>query len=152
VRRGARRGGAQAAAGHAVQLLGLPALRHAVGVLPPARCRDHGAARRPGVVRGAAERAAVRALHRLRLHHELIDKGHRTPELLYNTGLLLQKTEEHTEAARFYREALDASPEFPEALLNLGIALKALGEEEEARSHWRRALKAKPELANGYFE
>jgi tetratricopeptide (TPR) repeat protein len=66
--------------------------------------------------------------------------------------LLLQKSEEHNEAARFYREALDASPEFPEALLNLGIALKALGEEEEARSHWRRALKAKPELANGYFE
>jgi len=88
----------------------------------------------------------------LRLHHELIKKGHRTPELLYNTGLLLQKSEEHTEAAKFYREALDASPEFPEALLNLGIALKALGEEEEARSHWRRALKAKPELANGYFE
>src|SRR6185436_2293032 len=28
----------------------------------------------------------------LRLHHELIKKGHRTPELLYNTGLLLQKT------------------------------------------------------------
>jgi len=34
--------------------------------------------------------------------------------LLYNTGLLLQKSEEHTERRAFYREALEASPEFPE--------------------------------------
>src|SRR3989442_14657298 len=85
----------------------------------------------------------------LKLHRDLLKAGHRTPELLYNTALLLQKSEKHEEAAKLYREALEVSPEFPEALLNLGIALKALGDEEDARSHWRKALKAKPELASG---
>jgi tetratricopeptide (TPR) repeat protein len=42
----------------------------------------------------------------LRLHHELIKKGHRTPELLYNTGLLLQKSEDHNDLVlRFYEWA-----------------------------------------------
>ena len=88
----------------------------------------------------------------LRLHHELIKKGHRTPELLYNTGLLYQKSGQLDEAARLYRDALAENPEFPEALLNLGHVLKSMGQEQEARICWSKALEARPELAHGYFE
>ena len=74
----------------------------------------------------------------LEYHGRLVDLGERTPELLYNTALLYQKSGQLKEAARLYRDALAENPEFPEALLNLGHVLKA--------------LEARPELAQGYFE
>jgi tetratricopeptide (TPR) repeat protein len=88
----------------------------------------------------------------LELYEKLIDLGERTPEVLYNTGLLWQKAGEPDKAARLYEEALRGSPQFSEALLNLGIALQALGREEEARAYWHRAMEGNPELAQGYFK
>jgi tetratricopeptide (TPR) repeat protein len=88
----------------------------------------------------------------LEYHGRLVDLGERQPELLYNTGLLLQKSGQAEEAARLYREALAENPDFAEALLNLGHVMKSLGHEEDARACWGKALEAKPELAEGYFE
>ncbi len=81
----------------------------------------------------------------------LIEKGERSPELFYNTGLLLHKSGQLDDAARLYREALDERAEFPEALLNLGHVLKSLGQQEQARDCWKRAVEQKPELAETYF-
>jgi tetratricopeptide (TPR) repeat protein len=81
----------------------------------------------------------------------LIDLGERSPELFYNTGLLLQKSGQLDDAIRLYHEALAERPTFGEALLNLGHALKAQGRTEQAKSYWRQAIDAKPELAKGYF-
>src|SRR5262249_24991679 len=97
----------------------------------------------------AIERNALQQA--LELDGKLIHLGQRTPELPYNTGLLLQKTSQHQSAALLYEEALRASPDFAEALVNLGIALQAMGREEEARQHWRKAIETNPELAHGYF-
>ena len=83
---------------------------------------------------------------------KLIEVGERTPELFYNTGLLLQRSGHMEDAIRLYQEALAEKPEFPEALLNLGHALKAQGSPDEARNFWRQALEQKPELAAGYFD
>jgi tetratricopeptide (TPR) repeat protein len=88
----------------------------------------------------------------LDLQAKLIESGERTPELFYNTGLLLQKSGQLEDAIRLYHEALAERPNFAEALLNLGHALKAKGEVDEARNCWRQALEQKPELAAGYFE
>jgi protein O-GlcNAc transferase len=77
----------------------------------------------------------------LDLQAKLIEAGERTPELFYNTGLLLQKSGQVEDAVRLYHEALAERPNFAEALLNLG-----------ARDYWRQALEQKPELAAGYFE
>jgi len=87
----------------------------------------------------------------LDLQAKLIEAGERTPELFYNTGLLLQKSGQVEDAVRLYQEALSDRPNFPEALLNLGHALKAQGKPDEAREFWRQALEQKPELAAGYF-
>ena len=88
----------------------------------------------------------------LRRAEKLIESGERTPELFYNTGLLLQRSGNIEDAIKLYQEALNERPNFAEALLNLGHALKAKGEVEEARNCWRQALEFKPELAAGYFE
>jgi len=82
----------------------------------------------------------------------LIDQGDRSPELFYNTGLILQKSGQLDDAVRLYREALALRPDFAEALLNLGHALKALGHADEARLCWSQAITAKPQLAAGYFD
>jgi tetratricopeptide (TPR) repeat protein len=87
----------------------------------------------------------------LDLQAKLIEAGERTPELFYNTGLLLQKSGQVEDAVRLYQEALADRPNFPEALLNLGHALKSQGKTDEAREFWRQALEQKPELAAGYF-
>ncbi len=87
----------------------------------------------------------------LNLQGKLIDLGERSPELFYNTGLLLQKQGQVDDAVSLYREALGLRPNFPEALLNLGHALKSQGRAEEARTCWKQALEMKPELAHGYF-
>jgi len=88
----------------------------------------------------------------LDLQAKLIESGERTPELFYNTGLLLQKSGQLDDAIKLYHEALIERPNFAEALLNLGHALKAKGAVEEARNYWRQALENKPELAAGYFQ
>jgi tetratricopeptide (TPR) repeat protein len=88
----------------------------------------------------------------LDLQAKLIEAGERTPELFYNTGLLLQKSGQIEDAIRLYQEALTERPNFAEALLNLGHALKSKGELDQARTYWRQALEQKPELASGYFE
>ena len=88
----------------------------------------------------------------LDLQAKLINLGEKTPELFYNTGLLLQKTGQIEDAIRLYREAIAQRPNFAEALLNLGHALKTKGEQDEARSCWKQALDFKPELAQGYFD
>jgi tetratricopeptide (TPR) repeat protein len=82
---------------------------------------------------------------------KLIEHGERSPELVYNTGLLLHRTGQVDDAIRLYKEALAEKPEFAEALLNLGHALNDKGQTEEARMFWKRALACNPELAQGYF-
>jgi tetratricopeptide (TPR) repeat protein len=81
----------------------------------------------------------------------LIDRGERSPELYYNTGLLLQKSGHLDDAVRLYRAALDVRPEFAEALLNLGHALKTQGLQDEARECWKQAIAHRPEFAETYF-
>ncbi len=88
----------------------------------------------------------------LELQAGLIDRGERSPELFYNTGLLLQKTGNLDDAIRLYKEAVADKPDFPEALLNLGHALKEKGNPDEARIYWSQALAANPRLAQGYFD
>jgi Tfp pilus assembly protein PilF len=86
------------------------------------------------------------------LHRRLIQMGERSPELLYNAGLICHKRGEMEEAIHFYEQALAEDPQFAEALLNLGHAQMALGHEDDARSSWRKAIREKPELAQTYFE
>jgi tetratricopeptide (TPR) repeat protein len=83
---------------------------------------------------------------------KLIEAGERSPELFYNTGLLLQKAGQVDDAIRLYKEALEEKPEFAEALLNLGHAMKEKGQPDEARGYWKKALEVKPELGDGYYE
>ncbi len=104
-------------------------------------------------MRGLAALAVEREKYDQALDYQgrLIEKGERSPELFYNTGLLLQKSGQLDDAARLYREALEERPEFAEALLNLGHVLKSQGRSDEARDCWKQALDKKPELAEGYF-
>ena len=69
----------------------------------------------------------------LDLQAKLIESGERTPELFYNTGLLLQKSGQLDDAIKLYQEALTERPNFAEALLNLGHALKAKGAGRSSR-------------------
>jgi tetratricopeptide (TPR) repeat protein len=87
----------------------------------------------------------------LRYQGRLIDKGERSPELFYNTGLLLHQSGQLDDAERLYREALSERSEFPEALLNLGHVLKSQGKQDEARNCWRQAVEQKPDFAQNYF-
>jgi tetratricopeptide (TPR) repeat protein len=87
----------------------------------------------------------------LDIETKLGDLGERIPELNYNIGVLLQRSNLQEDAARSYRKATEEKPDFAEALLNLGHALEALGQEEEARASWQLAVQVKPELAEKYF-
>lgn len=104
-------------------------------------------------IRGLAALAVERNDFEQALDYQarLIEKGDRSPELFYNTGLLLQKSGQLDDAAKLYREALEERAEFPEALLNLGHVLKSLGQQDQARDCWKRALEQKPEWADTYF-
>jgi tetratricopeptide (TPR) repeat protein len=84
-------------------------------------------------------------------HVRLIDLGERSPEILYNAGLMYEKADQPDKAVRLYRDALALQPDMPEALLNLGRILESSGKSEEARSCWSKALEAEPALAQGYF-
>ena len=96
--------------------------------------------------------SSVVASKSMDLHAKLVRNGERSPEVLYNAGLLHQKSGQPEQAVQLYREALVAAPEFAEALLNLGIALESLGQKDEAQANWQKALTLKPELAHGYFQ
>ena len=97
-----------------------------------------------GALRGLAALALSSDDHpaALELHNRLIELGERSPELFYNTALLLQKQGATDQAVRLYRKAVAEQPAFAEALLNLGHALQSLGQEEEARCCWRKALES----------
>jgi len=84
-------------------------------------------------------------------HVRLIDLGERSPEILYNAGLMYEKADQPEKAVRLYRDALALQPDMPEALLNLGRILESSGKSEEARACWSKALEAEPALAQGYF-
>jgi tetratricopeptide (TPR) repeat protein len=87
----------------------------------------------------------------LEFHVRLIDLGERSPEVLYNAGLMYEKDGQLDKAARLYRDALAQQPDMPEALLNLGRIMESNGKTEEARNCWSKALEAEPALAQGYF-
>jgi tetratricopeptide (TPR) repeat protein len=87
----------------------------------------------------------------LALHVQLLELGEPSAELLYNTGLLLQKLGQAAEAVSYYRQALAYRPDFPEALLNLGHALMALGKHEDAHSSWQAALRGNVALAEHFL-
>ena len=84
----------------------------------------------------------------LDLQAKLIESGERTPELFYNTGLLLQKSGQLDDAIKLYQEALTERPNFAEALLNLGHALKAKGRSRKRATtgvrRWSRSLSWPP--------
>jgi tetratricopeptide (TPR) repeat protein len=87
----------------------------------------------------------------LEFHVRLIDLGERSPEVLYNAGLMYEKAGQLDKAVRLYRDALVQQPDMPEALLNMGRILETTGKGEEARACWAKALEAEPALAQGYF-
>ena len=89
---------------------------------------------------GSDSKEALRGLAALTLDNQDYDKafeiwrqsldaGERSPELLYNAGLICQRRGEAADAAVLYKEALKTDPGFGEALLNLGHALMTLGNE-----------------------
>ena len=84
------------------------------------------------------------------LHAQLRELGEPSPELLYNTGLLLQKLGCAPDAVGYYRQALGHRPAFPQALLNLGHALMTLGKSEEAHASWQAAVRGHVELAEHF--
>ena len=85
------------------------------------------------------------------LHAQLAELGEPSCELLYNTGLLLQKQGCVPDAVVYYRQALAHRPDFPQALLNLGHALMTLGKPEEAHASWQAALRCHVELAEHFL-
>jgi tetratricopeptide (TPR) repeat protein len=78
----------------------------------------------------------------LDLHARLIESGERTPELFYNTGLLLQKSGQIDDAVKLYNEAVSEREGFLEALTNLGHALAAQGDTAGAEKYWKAASRA----------
>ena len=76
-------------------------------------------------------------------HARLIDMGERSPELFYNTGLLLANVGQLDDAVRLYNEALAERPDFVEALVNLGHVLNMQGNVQEANRCWDRAAEIK---------
>lgn len=81
----------------------------------------------------------------------LIDLGEKSPEVLYNAGLMYEKAGQLEKAVELYRQALAQHPDMPEALLNLGRILESTGKADEARVCWSKALEVEPALAQGYF-
>ena len=77
----------------------------------------------------ALEPGAVGFRTALEYHVRLIDLGERSPEVLYNAGLMYEKAGQLDKAVRLYRDALAQKPDMPEALLNLGHILKSNGQD-----------------------
>ncbi len=78
---------------------------------------------------------------------KLSAQGEKSPELLFNLGLLKQESNDAEAEARFYQRAIEQKPGIGEALLNLSHSLKTLGKTDDAHKYWQLAIEAKPELA-----
>lgn len=78
----------------------------------------------------------------LDLHARLIESGERTPELFYNTGVLLEKSGQIDDAVKLYNEAVSEREGFREALINLGHAVAAQGDTAGAEKYWEAASRA----------
>ena len=61
----------------------------------------------------------------LRHYQKLAETGERSPELFYNTGLILQNLGRPEEAAKQYREAIAVKPDLAEAIQALAQIVKA---------------------------
>ena len=112
-------------------------------------------AREPGTPEALRGSAAVSLLtdpaHSLERLLKLREAGDRSPEVLFNTGILHQQAGDLQQAIACYREALSSNPRYAEALVNLGHALMAAGDQEGARENWAAAVELNPALARGYY-
>jgi tetratricopeptide (TPR) repeat protein len=79
-------------------------------------------------------------------YEKLAGAGERTPELFYNTGLILQNLGRPDEAAQQYREALAVKPDLAEATQALAQVSKAPAKVEEIRKSVRKESSLGPRL------
>jgi len=79
-------------------------------------------------------------------YKKLADSGERTPELFYNTGLILQNLGRPDEAADQYRQALAVKPDLTEATQALAQVSKAPAKVEEIRKIVRKEPSPGPRL------
>ena len=77
---------------------------------------------------------------------KLTEAGERTPELFYNTGLILQNLGRPEDAAEQYREALAVQPDLEEAAQALAQVSKGPARVEEIRRNVRKELSPGPRL------
>ena len=88
----------------------------------------------------------------LKWHRELIQRGDRAPDILYNGAQLEHQAGNLDAAIELYEQVLQLNPESPDVLLNLGLAQKALGRSLAAMISCQKAIRLKPELAGVYFD
>jgi tetratricopeptide (TPR) repeat protein len=88
----------------------------------------------------------------LRWHRELLARGDRSPDVLYNGAVLEHQAGNLDAAIELYERVLETDPESPEALLNLGLAQKALGHPLAGAVSCQKAIGLRPELAEVYFD
>jgi tetratricopeptide (TPR) repeat protein len=79
-------------------------------------------------------------------YEKLAGTGERTPELFYNTGLILQNLGRPEEAAQQYRAALTVKPDLAEATQALAQVSKAPAKVEEIRKSVRKESSLGPRL------
>jgi tetratricopeptide (TPR) repeat protein len=79
-------------------------------------------------------------------YKKLAEAGERTPELFYNTGLILQNLGRQEEAAQQYREALAVKPDLDEAAQALAQISKGPARVEEIRRSVRKEPSPAPRL------
>jgi tetratricopeptide (TPR) repeat protein len=79
-------------------------------------------------------------------YEKLAGTGERTPELFYNTGLILQNLGRPEDAAQQYREALAVKPDLAEATQALAQVSKAPAKVEEIRKSVRKESVPGPRL------
>ena len=82
----------------------------------------------------------------LNYYERLAGSGERTPELFYNTGLILQNLGRPEEAAQQYREALAVKPDLAEATQALAQVSKPPAKVEEIRKTVRKESVPGPRL------
>ena len=87
----------------------------------------------------------------LALHTKLIEQGERAPELLYNTGLLYQKSGRLEQAAQLYKGCAGGLAQFRRGFAELGHRPALFGARAGGPGSVKRAVELKPELAHGYF-
>jgi len=79
-------------------------------------------------------------------YKKLSEGGERSPELFYNTGLILQNLGRPEEAAQQYLEALAVKPDLAEATQALAQISKAPAKVEEIRKNVRKEASPGPRL------